>query len=161
MLYDEVKKIVNTQKDTWQTQNDRANISKAPKSKGVIQHFHCELQEQLQRDAREKNLETRDMLGKQEGQLTGITKVAYETKETTDQINAKMRLQRDKIIDPMQDVRTANQQVGMAKQLVNRMTRRECCYKAGLYFVIFLLFAAIVTLFVVKIIPKPKQNSIE
>lgn len=108
----------------------------------------------MQKDAREKNIETREQLGKQEGQLTGITKIAYETKETTDSINAKMRAQRDKIIDPMQDVRTANQQVGMAKQLVNRMTRRECCYKASLYMLIFVLFAVIIALFVAKLVAK-------
>lgn len=36
MFYDETKKTVNTQKDTWQTQNDRAEATKAPKTKGVI-----------------------------------------------------------------------------------------------------------------------------
>ena len=117
-------------------------------------------QEQLQRDARAKNLETREILGKQDGQLTGVTKVAYETQDITNSIQAKMRAQRDKIIDPMQDVRTANQQVGMAKQLVNSMTRKECCYKTLLYLLILTLFGAIVALFVVKMIkdkekPKP------
>lgn len=86
-----------------------------------------------------------------------MTKVAYETQDITNSIQAKMRSQRDKIIDPMQDVRTANQQVGMAKQLVNSMTRKECCYKFLLYLLIFVLFAAIVALFVVKMIQGNKK----
>ncbi len=62
-----------------------------------------------------------------------------------------MRGQRDKITDAIQDVHQANQNVAIGKQLVNSMSRKECCYKVLLYMLIFVLLATILALGIVKL----------
>jgi hypothetical protein len=83
-------------------------------------------------------------VGKQENQITGITKVAHETAETTNKTLGQMRSQRDKITDAIHETKLANQNVALGKALVNSMSRAECCYKTLLYMVIVVLFAAII-----------------
>jgi len=87
----------------------------------------------LERDAREKLLDNIDTLGKQENQVNNVTKVGHETLGTTHAILGNLRSQRDKITDAVQDIRQANQNVNLGKQLVNSMTRKECCYKTLLF----------------------------
>ncbi len=92
-----------------------------------------------------------DNLGKQDGQVTGISRVAHETENTSNAILGNMRNQRDKITDAIHDVRQANQNVALGKQLINSMSRKECCYKLLLYMLIFVLLAVIVSLGIVKL----------
>jgi len=89
-----------------------------------------------------------------DSQLGNITKTAYETAETTNLINKKLRDQRDKITTATSDIKDANRNVNVGKKIINEMTRKECCYKAMLYMVIIVLFAVIVTLGIVIISTK-------
>ena len=108
----------------------------------------------MERDAREKTLGNIDNLGKQEGQISGITKVGYETANTTNAILGNLRSQRDKITDATHEMKQANQNVNLGKQLINSMSRKECCYKTLLYLLIIVLFAAIMAMIAAKLIGK-------
>lgn len=101
-------------------------------------------------------IENIESLDKQEEQLTGVTKMAHETADTTHTIMKNMRNQRDKITTATADVREANNNVNVGKKIINTMTRQECCYKALLYMVIIVLFAAILALGIVLIHKKTK-----
>ena len=88
-------------------------------------------------------------MGKQDGQVTGITKVAHETAETTNKTLGQIRSQRDKITDAIHETKLANQNTALGKALVNQMSRQECCYKTLLYLVIIVLFVATVGVVIV------------
>ena len=105
----------------------------------------------MQRDAREKHMDNIGTLGKQENQISGISKVAHEADATVQSTAQRLRQQRDKITDATQDTRAANQNVALGKALVNSMTRKECCYKFLLYLMIFVLFCVIVSLGILKL----------
>ena len=96
-------------------------------------------------------LDNIDTLGKQENQISGITKVGYETANTTNAIIGNLRGQRDKITGAINDTRQANQNVALGKQLVNSMSRKECCYKALLYLLIIILFAGLIAMGIAKL----------
>ncbi len=105
----------------------------------------------MQKDARDKHVDNIQILGKQENQITGISKVAHAADETVQQTAQRLRQQRDKILDATQDTRSANQNVALGKALVNSMTRKECCYKFLLYLLIFVLFCVVVALGILKL----------
>eukprot|EP00826_Nyctotherus_ovalis_P064859 TRINITY_DN9523_c0_g1_i11.p1 TRINITY_DN9523_c0_g1~~TRINITY_DN9523_c0_g1_i11.p1 ORF type:complete len:176 (-),score=65.58 TRINITY_DN9523_c0_g1_i11:112-639(-) len=145
--YKETRKNFLQQKDNFETQKNRREALKRPRSKG----------DQIERDTRGKLIDNLENLDKQDEQLDGIKKTAYNTADLTIAIGKKMREQRDVILSAKGEVVESNRNVMVGKQLINSMTRQECCYKALLYAVIVTLFAAILTLAILVVYKKVKK----
>lgn len=105
----------------------------------------------LDKDARGQLLDNTDQLVKQDQQVANVTKVGHETLGTTNVIITNLRQQRDKVINADHDILEAKKNVALGKQVINTMSRQECCYKALLYLLIVALFAAICALATVKL----------
>ena len=105
----------------------------------------------MEREAKDVHLENMGKLGKQEDKLDGITKTGYEAQNIARGALIKMRGQRDHIMGAINYTRETGNEVAEGKQLLNRISRKEFCYKLLLYTLICTLFLVIIGLMLRKI----------